>query len=65
MVSFASQLTDHPGERGERRRLAVSVMQAALEAVDPGKAVRRFVQRVGNQLHVDGRAYDLDAYERV
>ncbi|GAB4202886.1 MAG: glycerate kinase [Roseiflexaceae bacterium] len=41
------------------------VLAAALAAVEPGAAVRRFVQRTGDTLLVDGRPYDLRSFERV
>ncbi|MFO7697581.1 MAG: glycerate kinase [Anaerolineae bacterium] len=65
MVSFSEKLTDRPGQDGERRRQVVDVMQAALQAVDPAEAVRRFVQREDERLLVDGHSYDLSAYRHV
>jgi hydroxypyruvate reductase len=65
MVSFSEKLTDRPGQDGKRRRQVVDVMQAALQAVDPAEAVRRFVQRDGDRFLVDGRSYDLSAYRHV
>lgn len=41
------------------------VLSASLQAVDPGKAVRRHVQRHENLLHICGRAYDLSDFRRV
>jgi hydroxypyruvate reductase len=65
MVTFAPQLTDREGLKGERRRQIVQVLQAALDAVDPAAAVRRFVRREGDRLIVDGQVYDLAAVERI
>jgi glycerate 2-kinase len=65
MVTFAQALWDRPGEEGDRRRQVVSVLEAALEAVDPAAAVRRFVRRDGNRLFIDGQTYDLDAFEHI
>ena len=48
-----------------RRAQIVSVLQAALDAVDPFKAVQRTLQRDGNELVVGGRRYDLARYRRV
>ncbi len=47
------------------RETILAVQQAALDAVEPGAAVRRHVQRQGNLLTVAGRAYDLATIERV
>jgi hydroxypyruvate reductase len=41
------------------------IMAAALDAVDPAKAVERFLQRNGSQLTIDDQNYDLSAYNRV
>lgn len=65
MVSFAARLTDRPGQDGERRRKVVDVMQAALQAVDPAEAVRRFVRRDGDRLMIGDRSYELSDYERI
>lgn len=45
--------------------IARQVMTAALTAVDPAEAVRRYVSRRGTELKVDGRAYDLSRIRRV
>ena len=42
-----------------------AVHQAALDAVDPGSAVRRHVQLQGDHLNIGGRTYDLVAFERI
>src|ERR1051326_1197632 len=41
------------------------VLAAALAAVEPGRAVRRFVRRDGDSLVVDNAAYDLRRLQRV
>jgi len=41
------------------------VQRAALAAVEPGAAVRRFVRRQGERLIAAGRVYDLAAVEQV
>lgn len=41
------------------------VLAAAVNAVEPSAAVRRYLQRDGDTLHVGERAYNLAAYERV
>ncbi len=43
----------------------LAIQQAALEAVEPGAAVGRQVQRRGTELRVGDRAYDLSAVERI
>jgi glycerate 2-kinase len=65
MVTFASELYERQGTKGERRRQIVQVLQAALDAVDPAAAVKRFVQREGDNLIVDGHTYDLASIERI
>jgi len=49
----------HYGERVAR------IMAAALEAVDPTKAVERFLQRDGTRLTIDNRIYNLDEIHQV
>lgn len=44
---------------------ADALKRAALDAVDPGAAVRRHVRREGNELLVGERRYDLDGFEHV
>jgi hydroxypyruvate reductase len=41
------------------------ILAAALDAVEPGAAVRRYLQLDGERLHVAGRDYDLRNYERL
>ena len=59
----ASSLTE--AERKRRRSIAMNLVRAALDAVDPAAAVKRYLRRDGDILHVDGRAYDLRRYKRV
>lgn len=49
------------------REQAMRLIQAALEAVEPARAVRDAVRREGDLLFIDGAAqhYDLTRYERV
>jgi glycerate 2-kinase len=47
------------------RAVAAQLLDAALRAVEPAKAVYNFVSRVGDQLLVDSRAYALRDFERV
>jgi glycerate 2-kinase len=44
---------------------ARELQKAALEAVEPAAAVRRYLQRNGSMLQVSGRAYDLTQYRHV
>ena len=41
------------------------ILAAAIQAVEPGHAIRRFVQRDGNILSVDGHAYPLDEIGKI
>jgi hydroxypyruvate reductase len=41
------------------------ILAAAIRAVEPGQAVRRFVEFSANQLTVAGRAYPLDKIRRI
>ena len=41
------------------------IFAAAITAVEPGAAVRRFVQRDGDKLTISDRAYDLQLFRRV
>jgi glycerate 2-kinase len=45
--------------------IILAVQRVALAAVDPGAAVRSYVQCQGDQLHVGERVYDLAAIERI
>lgn len=65
MVTFASELYERQGIKGDRRRQIVQVLQAALDAVDPAAAVKRFAQRDGGSLIVDGHTYDLTTIENI
>ncbi len=54
-----------PRDRKGRKALALDLLQAALAAVDPAAAIRRFVTREGDLLRVGDRVYDLRRYERI
>ncbi len=41
------------------------ILSAALQAVEPGTAIGKHLQRGGDALFAGGRAYDLTAYKRV
>ena len=65
MISFAPALYARDGVDGQRRRQIVTLLQAALQAVDPAEAVRRTMRREGDRLYVGERSYDLSTFERV
>ncbi len=65
MTHFAAPLYDRPSPLGEQRWQAARIMDAALDAVDPARAVAAQLQREGDTLRVAGRSYRLDAYRRV
>jgi hydroxypyruvate reductase len=41
------------------------ILSASIQAVEPGAAVHKFLQKQGSQLTVMGRKYDLDSYQHV
>ncbi len=47
------------------RQPLVSILEAALAAVDPYQAVQAVLQREDNRLLVGAHSYDLNAYERI
>jgi glycerate 2-kinase len=49
----------------EARRQAFAVLDAALDAVDPSKAVRRQMSLHGDELRIGERTYDLSRYRNV
>jgi glycerate 2-kinase len=51
--------------REDLRHDLQAIFQAALQAVDPGEAIRTHVRREGEQLHVVDRTYDLSAYDTI
>ncbi len=63
-LQFGERLLADPSTRA-RRELVTRVMGAALDAVEPGEAVRRALRREGSRLVVGDRSYDLDGYARV
>jgi glycerate 2-kinase len=62
--SFGPRLLADPSTRAQRE-VAVRVMGAALEAVEPAEAVRRALRRDGDRLLVGDQTYELDRYRRV
>ncbi len=63
-LSFGELLLSDPASRPQRE-VAVRIMRAALEAVEPGQAVRRALRVDGGRLLVGGRVYDLGHYRRI
>jgi glycerate 2-kinase len=53
-------LHEHP--QGEA---ITHILAAAIQAVDPGEAVRRHVHLEGDTLTISGRSYDLASYQRI
>ena len=53
------------GKTRERRQIALAVLSAALEAVDPVKAIKRQVSLAGENLRIGHRTYDLDRYRNI
>jgi len=53
---------DLPTTAGE---CALAIMEAALQAVDPGEAVKRALHLEGEALQVGEQRYDLAAYEHI
>ena len=49
----------------QTRDRIIPILDAALDAVDPARAVERAVTWRGDVMEVDGRRYDLSRYERV
>lgn len=64
MVQFRSPRVGQ-GETRAHLDDVLSIIQAALEAVDPAEAIRRHVRRDGATLHVDSHVYNLDNYENI
>jgi len=58
-----TSLLDHGPTR--LRRHALDIVEAAIRSADPYLAARRRLQRHGEVLHVDDRAYDLRSYRNV
>ncbi len=48
-----------------RRRRLLPILDAALDAVEPAKAVHRAVRWERDAFWVDGKKYELDAFERI
>ncbi len=53
------------GISNRQREDMMTVLAAALKAVDPAQAVRNCVRREGSRLVVEDAVYDLDAFKRI
>jgi len=53
------------GKTRARREKILDVLTAALQAVDPAEAIRRFVRRSDNELSIGERKYDLRRYKHI
>jgi hydroxypyruvate reductase len=53
------------GQVRERRERALAVLSAALEAVDPTKAIKRQMSLSDEKLRIGERTYDLRRYRRI
>jgi glycerate 2-kinase len=67
---YCGSLTLQEGELAVKRREELrhdlhAIFQAALQAVDPGAAIRTHVRREGEQLRVADRIYDLRQYDSL
>lgn len=49
----------------DREASVTRIINAGLHAADPAQAIRRTMQRHGDQLDIAGQAYELAAYRRV
>ncbi|HNF93520.1 MAG TPA: DUF4147 domain-containing protein, partial [Anaerolineales bacterium] len=43
----------------------MQILNACIDAVEPGNAIRRFVQREKNLLFIDNKKYDLNEFGNV
>jgi hydroxypyruvate reductase len=65
MVTFDPALYEREGEKGVRRRQIVSILEGALDAVDPATAVKRHLRREGDVLWIADVRYDLSAFSDI
>jgi len=65
MVTFAPELYERGGALGEQRQQIVQVLLAALRAVDPAEAVRRYLRRNGDTLYINQEPLNLCDYRRI
>jgi len=64
MVRFAPILYQREGKE-KRRRQIVTILEAALDAVDPAAAVQEHLRRQGRDLQVGDVSYDLSRYRHI
>ena len=50
---------------GEQKKALEDIFRAGLKAVDPERAVRRYVRCKGNRLFVGDCSYSLDRFKRI
>jgi glycerate 2-kinase len=50
---------------GNQKKALEHIFRAGLKAVDPERAVRKYVRRKGNRLLVGDRSYALDRFKRI
>ncbi|MFO7919138.1 MAG: glycerate kinase [Anaerolineae bacterium] len=65
MVTFDPVLYEREGEKGVRRRQIVSILERALDAVDPERAVKRQLDRDGDVLCIGDTRYDLNGFSDI
>lgn len=65
MVTFDPVLYEREGEVGARRRQIVDVLEKALDAVDPTRAVKRHLEREGDVLQIGDARYDLGTFSDI
>ena len=63
-MKFASDFVSGKPNELLRRHLA-GILDAAVRAVDPDRAVRRFVRVRGATMRIGRRTYDLSAIHRI
>lgn len=61
---FDSRLLNNEESR-EKRKTILPILSAALQAVDPVAAVRRYVYLDDNTLHIGDQTYELRQYENI
>jgi len=49
----------------DQQKALEHIFRAGIEAVDPERAIRKYVRRKGNQLFVGDRSYSLDRFKRI
>ncbi|MEA3407049.1 MAG: glycerate kinase [Chloroflexota bacterium] len=65
MVTVDPALYEREGETGVHRRQIVSILEEALDAVDPATAVKRHLRRERDALFIGDVRYDLDDFSDI